>query len=173
MPTFRTPHQLLRSLFYSTFLTPCLTNCTLKTQQSKIAHDTDVYFSSVTAAPDWSSYSVIFAKSDSEDILGSSTRKFADITANSKFTALPKDAQSYFVGEKNGEKSIINKDLSGDTPKPTSVATSMATGTTTSTATDTGTSTARSTGGTAPKPTGAVMAAGAAAAGLLGIVAML
>ncbi|MCJ1268758.1 hypothetical protein MMC22_008646 [Lobaria immixta] len=129
-------------------------------QQSKIAHDTDVYFSSVTAAPDWSSYSVIFAKSDSADLLAVNTKDLSDITANPSFTALPKSAQSYFISERKGALSIASQ---------RSVATSMANGTTTSTATGTATPT----GGAAPKPTGAIMAAGAAAAGLLGIVAML
>ena len=166
------------------------------------------YLSSVTAAPEWSSYRAIYAKSDSEDILGSNTKEFEDITADSKFTALPKGAQSYYINVEKGAESIASKDLFGGPASPTSVATSKATASSASTAsskatgasassatskaagaaattgTSTGTSKATSTakgttsaakftGGAAPKPTGAVMAAGAAAAGLLGVVALL
>ncbi|MCJ1263933.1 hypothetical protein MMC22_003804 [Lobaria immixta] len=185
-------------------------------QQSKAVQDVRAYLSSVTAAPDWSSYRAIYAKIDSEDILGSNTKEFEDITADSKFTALPKGAQSYFINIEKGAESIASKDLFGGPASPASVATSKATaasastasskatgasassatskaagaaattGTSTGTskATSTGTSKATSTakgttsaakftGGAAPKPTGAVMAAGAAAAGLLGVVALL
>ncbi|MCJ1267247.1 hypothetical protein MMC22_007132 [Lobaria immixta] len=127
------------------------TDSQLVAQQSKVVHDLGVYLSSVTAAPDWASYSSIFAKSD--DILGPNTVDFTEVTANPSFTALRNGAQSYIVSLANGAYSIVSKDLSGDTP--------------------TATSAAKSTGGTAPKPTGAMMVAGAAAAGLLGAVAML
>ena len=138
---------------------PFLINCTLNTQQSKVVHDLEVYLSSVTAAPDWASYSSIFAKSD--DILGLNTADFTEVTANPSFTALRNGAQSYFVSLANGAYSIVSKDLSGDTPTPTRAATGTAT------------SAAKSTGGTAPKPTDAMMVVGAAAVGLLGAVAML
>lgn len=148
---------------------------------SKANHDLDSYLSSVTAAPDWSSYSSIFAASDSEDLLGSNTKDFTDVTADPLFTALPNGAQSYLVSIVNAGDSIVNKDLYGDTSKPTSGATSVVTGNGTGSVTGNGTgtvtgkaaSTANSTGGAALKPTGAVMAAGAAAAGFLGVIVML
>ena len=160
------PHQLPRFAFIRFhFATQPLTDCTLDPQESKAIHDGHAYISSVTAAPDWSSYSSIFAAYDSEDFFGTSTKAFTDITANPSFTALPNGVQSYYVSVQNTFVSILSNDLSGDTSQPTSVATSVATGK--------ATSTANVTGGAAPKPTGAVMAAGAVAAGLLAVIAML
>lgn len=100
----------------------------------------DLYFSSVTAAPQWASYSsAIFAGNRNADLDDFKGDSLSAITTEPGFTALPSSVQSYVVSVKKAEESIISKDLSG----------------------------------AAPKPTGAVMAAGAAVAGLLGVAAML
>ena len=67
---------------------------------------------------------------------------------------MPKDAQSFWASERDGELKIISKDLysPASVASPTGVA---------------------SPAGVAPRPTGVLVAAGAAAAGVLGLVAVL
>lgn len=120
-------------------LDPALPNLTLNAQTSKAIHDLDVYASSLTAAPQWPSYSSVIETAFESVTLDYYQDDLSDITSLPEFTAMPKDVQDYVISVNKAAESIVSKDLSG----------------------------------AAPRPTGAVMAAGAAAAGLLGVVAML
>ncbi|MCJ1466496.1 hypothetical protein MMC07_005115 [Pseudocyphellaria aurata] len=108
-------------------------------QTSKALHDLDVYYSSLTAAPQWPSYSSVLATAFDTATFDFVADDLSDITTQPEFTGLPKNVQDYVVSVNKAANSVVSKDLSG----------------------------------AAPRPTGAVMAAGAAAAGLLGVVAML
>lgn len=125
--------------FCSIPLTAPLTDFTLNGQSSKAVHDLDVYLSSLTAAPQWPSYSSVIETAFETVTYDYVADDLSDITTQPEFTGMPKNVQDYVISVNKAAESIVSKDLSG----------------------------------AAPRPTGAVMAAGAAAAGLLGIVAML
>lgn len=135
----------VRACFCSVLLPP-LTNTTFHVQTSKAFRDYESYRSSITAAPQWPSISSVI-----DAAFASVTLEFDDLIDDvladdiSDITSLPE-----FTGMPKEERDFIisaNKVANNQYSKDIS--------------------------GGAPKPTGAVMAAGAAAAGLLGVVAML
>lgn len=140
--------------------------------QSKASHGLDVYIASITAASQWPSVSAAVFKGIPFALSDLLVAPIDLITANPMFSDLPKQDQDFVISANNAAGKIIAKDLSGDAAKPTGTGTAMATGMTTGMATGTATGTATG-AGVAVQPTGAVMAAGAAAAGLLGVIAML
>ncbi|MCJ1462501.1 hypothetical protein MMC07_001103 [Pseudocyphellaria aurata] len=108
-------------------------------QTSKAIYDLRVYLSSLTAAPQWSSYSAVIQTAFNTRTFDYVNDPLSDLTTRPAFTAMPKNVQDYVISVNKATASIVSKDLSG----------------------------------AAPRPTGAVMAAGAAAAGLSGVVALL